>query len=100
MGPLYKSGVLSKVEKKFNKVIAHCRVLSERTIAGIKRLRCVADVFRSQRVAMADTFMELACGIWNLHLKNGRNISSIGHVYFATPLLIKIATYDLSFLVK
>jgi len=64
-----KGGDLSEVEKKFNKVIAQCRVLSENTIAGIKRLRCVADIFRNKRAAMADTFMELACGIWNLHLK-------------------------------
>ena len=64
-----KGGALSEIEKKFNKIIAHYRVLSEHTIAGIKRLRCVADIFRNQRAAMADTFMELACGIWNLHLK-------------------------------
>ena len=64
-----KGGTLSEVEKKFNKVIAQCRVLSEHTIAGIKRLRCVADIFRNKRSAMADTFMELACGLWNLHLK-------------------------------
>ena len=64
-----KGGDLSGVEKKFNKVIAHCRVLSENTLAGIKRLRCVADIFRNKRTAMADTFMALACGIWNLHLK-------------------------------
>ena len=42
-----KGGDLSGVEKKFNKVIAQCRVLSENTIAGIKRLRCVADIFRN-----------------------------------------------------
>ncbi len=63
-----KGGALSEVEKKFNKVIAQCRVLSEHTIAGIKRLRCVTDMFRNKRAAMADTFMKLACGIWNLHV--------------------------------
>ena len=63
-----KGGALSEVEKKFNKVIAQCRVLSEHTIGGIKRLRCVIDIFRNKRAVMADTFMKLACGIWNLHV--------------------------------
>ena len=64
-----KNGDLSTLEKKCNKIIAQCRVLSEHAMAGIKRLRCVSDVFRNKRPAMADTFMNLACGIWNFHVE-------------------------------
>ncbi len=64
-----KGGMLSQVEKNINHLIAQLRVLSENTIAGIKRLRCVTDIFRNKRSAMADTFMELACGIWNFHIE-------------------------------
>lgn len=64
-----KGGTLSQVEKKINHLIAQLRVLSENTIAGIKRLKCVTDIFRNKRPAMADTFMELACGLWNFHIE-------------------------------
>lgn len=52
-----------------NKVISGIRVIGEHAIAGIKRLKCVTDVFRNRKVNVADTFMLLACGIWNYYLK-------------------------------
>jgi hypothetical protein len=54
-----KGGTLNQIEKKINHLIAQLRVLSENTIAGIKRLKCVTDIFRNKRPAMANTFMEL-----------------------------------------
>ncbi len=82
-----RGGDLSEVEKKFDKVIAHCRVLSEHTIAGNKTF------------AMCGRYFSISTGchgrllhgviLWPLEtsFKNGLNISGIGHAYFATSLI-------------
>lgn len=64
-----KNNPLTDEEKQDNKVISGIRVIGEHAIAGIKRLKCVTDVFRNRKVNVADTFMLLSCGIWNYHLK-------------------------------
>lgn len=64
-----KKHPLTEEEIKDNTVISGIRVIGEHAIAGIKRLKCVTDVYRNKKVNVADKFMELSCGIWNYHLK-------------------------------
>jgi len=56
-------------QKAENTMVARIRILSEHAIGGIKRLKTVTDTFRSRTKHFADTFMLLACGLWNFHLK-------------------------------
>jgi len=60
---------LTAEQKGENTMVARVRVLSEHAIAGIKRLSVVTEVFRNKTLSFADTFMLLACGLWNFHLK-------------------------------
>jgi len=60
---------LTEEQKKENRLISGIRVMGEHAIAGVKRLKCVTDVYRNKKVNVADTFMLLSCGIWNFHLK-------------------------------
>jgi hypothetical protein len=52
-----------------NRLVATVRVRAEHAIAGIKRLRCLSDVYRNRRAAMEDRVMVVGCGLWNLHLQ-------------------------------
>ena len=60
---------LTLEQKAENTMVARVRVLSEHAIGGIKRLKTVTDIFRNRIKHFADTFMLLACGLWNFHLK-------------------------------
>ena len=64
-----KGGQLSALKKRFNQLVAKGRVLSEHTIAGIKRLKCVTDIYRNRRPNMEDMLILVACGLWNLHVE-------------------------------
>lgn len=44
------------------------RVLIENVLAGVKRLRIVANVFRNKKENFDDQAMNIACGLWNYHL--------------------------------
>lgn len=52
-----------------NRLVATVRVRAEHAIAGIKRLRCLTDVYRNRRPAMEDRVMVVGCGLWDLHLQ-------------------------------
>lgn len=56
---------LTEEQKQDNCLISGIRVIGEHAIAGVKRLRCVSDVYRNKKVNVADQFMLLSCGIWN-----------------------------------
>lgn len=64
-----KNNPLTNEQIQDNRVISGIRVIVEHSIAGVKRLKCVTDVYRNKKVNVADTFMLLSCGIWNYHLK-------------------------------
>ena len=49
--------------------MATVRVRAEHAIAGIKRLRCLTDIYRNRRPAMEDRVMVVGCGLWNLQLQ-------------------------------
>ena len=61
---------LTAPQKAENTMVARVRILSEHAIGGIKRLKAVTDTFRNRiQKHFADSFMLLACGLWNFHLK-------------------------------
>lgn len=60
---------LSDEQKENNRQKAKIRIKVEHAISGVKRLRCVTDVFRNKKENMDDELMLLACGLWNFHLK-------------------------------
>jgi hypothetical protein len=67
-----KGKELSEEEKIENSVISSLRIISEHTMCGIKRLKCITDVYRNKYYKyFADKFMLIACGLWNLHLNFG-----------------------------
>lgn len=63
-----KDRPLTDEERANNKVIGSIRVAVEHTIAGVKRLQSTKQVYRNHLPNLDDTFMLLACGLWNYHL--------------------------------
>lgn len=60
---------LTLYEKEQNRIINGIRILVEHAFAGVKRLGVVSQRYRNKSNELADTFMLLACGIWNLHVQ-------------------------------
>ena len=58
---------LSDDKKEENQIISSYRIKVEHAICGIKRLRCLTDIFRGKN-GIDDTLFRVACAIWNLHL--------------------------------
>lgn len=63
-----KGKELTAEEKKQNKAISRIRIVVENSLAGIKRLRIVSDVFRNRKEGFDDQVMLISCGLWNYHL--------------------------------
>ena len=64
-----KGGELTQEEKKRNQEISSIRVVNEQAIGGIKRLRCVSDIYRNVGLGVLDQLMVVAAAIWNLELR-------------------------------
>src|SRR5215831_10048422 len=64
-----RGGRLPQWARGLNRLVAKVRVRAEHAIAGIKRLRCLTDVYRNRRQAMEDQLRVVGCGLWNLHLQ-------------------------------
>jgi hypothetical protein len=64
-----RGGRLPQWARGLNRLVAKVRVRAEHAIAGIKRLRCLTDVYRNRRQAMEDQLMVVGCGLWNLQLQ-------------------------------
>jgi len=60
---------LTARQKELNKSISSSRVRVEHAIGGAKRLGAVSQVFRNKKLEFNDLVMEVACGLWNFHLK-------------------------------
>ncbi len=60
---------LMDADKQNNRLISSVRILVEHAIAGIKRFRAAADIYRNRKANTDDTFMLLSAGLWNLHLQ-------------------------------
>jgi hypothetical protein len=51
-----------------NGLFSSARVVVENVIAGVKRCRIVKDVLRLTKEGIADSVMEIACGLHNLRV--------------------------------
>jgi hypothetical protein len=60
---------LTYMEKEENKTISSFRVVVEHAIAGIKRFKAYADIWRNKIVGLEDRIMRITCGLWNLHIE-------------------------------
>ena len=59
---------LPAYSQAINKVISRARVTVEHAIAGVKRCRVVADIFRNWRAGLVDQVMLAAAGLHNLRV--------------------------------
>jgi DDE superfamily endonuclease/Helix-turn-helix of DDE superfamily endonuclease len=59
---------LTELDKQFNKLISSTRMAVENAIGGVKRYGVVSKIFRNKK-GIDDLFMEICCGLWNLHLR-------------------------------
>ena len=64
-----KGRPLTQIEKGENRVISSFRVVVEHAIAGIKRFKAYADIWRNKIPNLDDRVMRIACGLWNLHIE-------------------------------
>jgi len=63
-----RGGELTEEEKEDNKIISSIRMVVEHSIGGMKRFRCLSDVFRNKN-GIDDKFVTLCAGLWNFHLQ-------------------------------
>jgi len=60
---------LTDQQKEENKVLSSVRVIVENAICGLKRFSILVQRFRNKIEGFDDLVVEIAAGIWNLHLK-------------------------------
>ena len=63
-----KNYVFTDIDRQWNRLISSTRIVVEHAIAGIKRYKVAADIFRNKN-GLDDIFMELSAGLWNYHLR-------------------------------
>lgn len=68
-----KNHKLTEEEKSENRLISGIRVLSEHTIAGIKRFGAATNIYRNRLPNFDDRFMLVSAGLWNYHLSFSSN---------------------------
>jgi hypothetical protein len=59
---------LTEGQRRWNTLLAGERVVAEHAIGGMKRLHCVAGVYRNRIPNTHDRFNLLAAGIWNFFI--------------------------------
>jgi hypothetical protein len=64
-----KGKKLTSEEKEENRTISGLRIVVENAICGLKRFRCLVDVYRNKN-GVDDMFIRLNAGLWNFHLAN------------------------------
>lgn len=64
-----KNKPLTEAEKQENKIISGIRITVEHALAGVKRLACMAHIYRNRVAKTDDKFAQIACGLWNFHLQ-------------------------------
>lgn len=60
--------LFTESDRQWNRLISSTRIVVEHAIAGIKRYKVAADIFRNKN-GLDDIFMELSAGLWNYHLR-------------------------------
>jgi hypothetical protein len=63
-----RGGTLTYEEKAMNRLVSSVRIGVEHAIGGIKRFRCVSEVYRNKN-GIDDKFMNVTAGLWNLHIQ-------------------------------
>ena len=63
-----KGGELTLKEKEENKIISSIRIVVEHSIGGLKRFRCLTDLYRNKN-GIDDKFITICAGLWNFHLQ-------------------------------
>ena len=63
-----RGGVLTEADKALNRLISSARMAVEHAIGGIKRFRCVSDIYRNKN-GFDDRLVNVAAGLWNLHIQ-------------------------------
>jgi hypothetical protein len=63
-----KKHPLTTEQKELNQLISGIRVTVEHAIAGIKRYKASADIYRNRLPNFDDTLQLLSAGLWNYHL--------------------------------
>lgn len=64
-----KGRPLTYEQKQNNRTIAGLRVIAEHAIAGFKRFKAAADVYRNKRSNLDDLMNRICAGLWNLHIQ-------------------------------
>ncbi len=62
-----RGGFLTEAEKSMNRLISSCRMPVEHAIGGMKRFKCVSDIYRNKN-GFDDQLVNVAAGLWNFHL--------------------------------
>lgn len=65
-----KKHPLSDDQKTENRVVSGIRIVAEHAIGGVKRYKAASDTYRNKLPNLDDTFMYLAAGLWNFHLRH------------------------------
>ncbi len=63
-----RGGVLTDEDKAMNRLISSVRIGVEHAIGGMKRFRCVSDIYRNKN-GLDDQLVNVAAGLWNLHVQ-------------------------------
>lgn len=67
-----KGKPLTSEQKEHNRIVSSFRVIAERAISGIKRMKSASDIYRNRCPNLDDMFTYLSAGLWNLHLSLSR----------------------------
>jgi hypothetical protein len=63
-----RGGALTEADKALNRLISSSRMAVEHAIGGIKRFRCISDIYRNKN-GLDDKLVNIAAGLWNLHIQ-------------------------------
>lgn len=63
-----RGGFLTDAQKAMNRLISSCRIPVEHAIGGMKRFRCVSNIYRNKN-GLDDRLVAVAAGLWNLHIQ-------------------------------
>lgn len=63
-----RGGFLTDDDKAMNKLISSVRIGVEHAIGGMKRFRCVSDIYRNKN-GWDDELVNVCAGLWNFHVQ-------------------------------
>jgi len=63
-----RGGELTEDDRAMNKLISSVRIKVEHALSGVKRFRCVSEVFRNKN-GWDDKLALVCAGLWNFHVK-------------------------------